>query len=119
MKKTDLLKIIDISSFVAVCVATALVVIFQFVGESVLITIAMSFYALGFLMLSVQFGFKVFENFSKKSVQQPAEEPSAEELTDSTESETVPSKKTKTWNIAGLVGSFLVFVFTIVVIILY
>lgn len=120
MKKNDILKIIDITSFTAVCIATALVVAFQIVSEPVIVTIAMSFYALGFLGLSAQFGFKIYEDYFQKvpeKIQPEGENDTLEE--NQTEQISKFSKKTKIWNIVGFVGSFLVFVFTLVVIILY
>jgi hypothetical protein len=120
MKKNDILKIIDITSFTAVCIATALVVAFQIVSEPVMVTIAMSFYALGFLGLSAQFGFKIYEDFFQKRdelIKSEGENDTVEEA--QTKQLDKSSKKSKIWNIVGFAGSFLVFVFTLVVIILY
>ena len=120
MKKNDILKIIDVASFAAVCIATALVVAFQIVAEAVIVTIAMSFYAVGFLGLSVQFGFKIYEDFFQKQPETNGLEVKIEALEEpQTEQPDKSSKKTKTWNIVGFVGAFLVFVFTLVVTILY
>lgn len=127
MKKQNIMKIVDIASFAAVCVATLLVFVFQFVGEAAIVKVALGFYALGFLMLSVQFGLKVYDNFfvkksaeSKNESDAPNTETIAEEPVAVEDDSTLTNEKSvKIWNIVGLVGSFLVFVFSLVVLILY
>lgn len=132
MKKQNIMKIIDIASFAAVCIATLLVFVFQFVGEAVIVKVALGFYALGFLMLSVQFGLKIYDNFFAENASEPKNEIQNE--ADALKAETIAEepavtvenngtianeKSTKIWNIVGLAGSILVFVFTLVVLILY
>lgn len=132
MKKQNIMKIIDIASFAAVCIATLLVFVFQFVGEAVIVKVALGFYALGFLMLSVQFGLKVYDNFfaenaseSKNEIQNEADALKAETIAENAdknnqnEQNQTNEKTVKAWNIVGLAGSILVFVFTLVVLILY
>ena len=128
MKKEYIQKCVDIASFAAVCIATVLVVIFQFTGEADLVKIAMGFYAFGFLTLSVQFAFKVYEDFKKTKTNENIEnkdenqEENNENLNEnSTQNQELNKTQTKSkvWNIVACVGSFLVFVFTLVVLIIY
>ena len=124
MNKEKILKVVDIVSFSAVIVATVLVFVFQFVAEPVLVKISMVFYSIGFLMLGTQFAFSVYENFSKKTEQdklqiKPKENKDLENQSVSQETKKNTDTKSKVWNICGLCGSVLMFVFTLIVLILY
>ena len=66
MSKKDIIKTLDIASFIAAIAATLLVLVFQFRGSSLAIKTSIIMYAVCFLTLAVVLGFKVYEVFSNK-----------------------------------------------------
>lgn len=68
MSKKDIVKTLDIASFVSAVVATLLVLIFQFTGTYMVMKASIIMYAVCFLLLAVLLSLKVHSLFSKKEV---------------------------------------------------
>ena len=114
MNKKDILKTLDISSFVSAIIATVLVLIFQFTGSVAVMKYAIIMYTVCFLILTIVLSIKVYMTFSKKYQAEMVEEQTAEgEKTDENDT------KKKTLSIVYLVLSALAFIFTFVILILY
>ena len=109
MNKKDILKTLDIATFVSAIVATVLVLIFQFTGNVLVMKYSVVMYTVCFLILTIVLSFKVYFAFSKK---EQIEENQTENL------EQDDTKK-KTLSIVYLVLSALALIFTIVMLILY
>ena len=110
MNKKDILKTLDIASFVSAIIATVLVLIFQFTGQVSVMKYSIVMYTVCFLMLTIVFSFKVYLAFSKKVQDEENKEDLNNEQNDT---------KKKTLSIVYLVLSALAFIFTFVMLILY
>lgn len=104
MSKKEIIKTIDIASFLAAIAATILVIVFQFTGSRLVMKYSIIMYAVCFLALIVLMSFKVHSAFSKKE-------------TEETDAEN--SKKQKIWAIVWLVLASVAFAFTCVLLALY
>ncbi len=113
MNKKDILKTLDISSFVSAIIATVLVLIFQFTGSVAVMKYSIIMYTVCFLILTVVLSIKVYITFSKKHQAEMVEENVEGEKTDENDT------KKKTLSIVYLVLSALAFIFTFVMLILY
>lgn len=105
MNKKDVLKILDISSLVSIVLATLLVVIFEFTGQSLLVKYAIVLYLTSFLIAIVYFSLQLV--FTSKKYN----------LTESSDLETQKIKKVGF--IVKLILLSLASVFTLIVLILY
>lgn len=65
MSKKEFLKILDISSFVALVIATILAVIFQFGGSVTIIKIATIMYAVSFLIMTAFYAIQTYFAFKQ------------------------------------------------------
>jgi hypothetical protein len=113
MSKKDILKTLDISTFVSATIATVLVSIFQFTGSVAVMKYAIIMYTVCFLILTIVLSIKVYMTFSKKQLTEVEEESVELEKTDENDT------KKKTLSIVYLVLSALAFIFTFVMLILY
>lgn len=114
MKKDEILKILDIASYILIIVATFLVVLFEFVGSEIIMKIALAIYFVGLLALTALLCAKTYFEFSKKS----GSEVVAEE-NDNPETVAKLKKRKRTLLIAELVFSAAALVFSLVILILY
>ena len=113
MSKKDIFKILDISSFISAIIATVLVLIFQFTGNTLIMKYSIVMYVVCFLMLTIVLSIKVYMAFSKKyQVEMTEENIEGENFEEN-------SAKKKTLSIVYLVLSALAFIFTFVMLILY
>ncbi len=121
MNKKDVIKTLDIASFVSAVIATILVLAFEFAGKYILMKYAIVMYAVCFLTLSVMLAINIHTIFSKKEKveekQDAGEEENVEEQEVQTTEET--SKKKKVMSVVWLVISAAAFVFTCVLLALY
>lgn len=115
MNKKDLLKSFDIASFVAICIATVLVMVFQFTGVYLVLKFAIIMYAASFLILVVLLSFNVHAKFAKKKPEQVE----VEENSKNQEIEEPIAKKQKVLSIVWLVLAAIAFVLTCVLLALY
>ena len=111
MSKKEILKTLDIASFVSAIIATVLVLIFQFTGSVAVMKYSIVMYTVCFLILTIVLSIKVYMTFSKKY----QTETTGEENKETKESDT----KKKTLSIVYLVLSAMAFIFTLVMLILY
>lgn len=109
MTKKDILKTLDIASFVSAVIATVLVLIFQFTGIVSVMKYSIVMYVVCFLMLTIVLSFKVYMAFSKKY----------QEENQNDDNEQDGKMKKKALSIVYLVLSVLAFIFTFVMMILY
>lgn len=132
MTKKDIIKTLDIASFIAVIVATILVFVFQFTGEYLVMKYSIIMYDVTFLTLVVVLSFKVYEVFSKKEIVdaekkeaetenvENAENVETEEHKEEQSAEAENNtKQAKTKAIVWLVLASVAFVFTTVLMVLY
>lgn len=105
MNKKEILKTLDLASIVSIAVATLLVIIFQFTGNSTIVKVALVLYSASFLIATVFFALKTYFVYAKSKCNDEI----MFEL----------DKKQKAFLITKLCLSFLVFVFALVVLILY
>ena len=133
MNKKDLLKTLDIASFVSAVIATVLVLAFEFSGKYILMKYAIVMYAVCFLTLSVMLGISVYDKFKKQETkdknieektesQEKTEEESLEEVevkTQQTETDNVSENKKKIMSVIWFSVSVVLFVFTCVLLVLY
>lgn len=113
MNKKDILKTLDIASFVSAIVATILVLIFQFTGNVLIMKYSIVMYVVCFFMLTIVLSIKVYMTFSKKYQVEMAEENIEGENFEEN------STKKKILSIVCLVLSVIAFIFTFVMLILY
>ncbi len=106
MNKKEVLRTLDLASFVAIILATIMVFIFQFVGDYVVIKVAVIMYAASFAIMTLFYALKLYYNI-KKTMQN--DELVVEDL----------NKKQKAFLITKLVLSALAFIFTLVIVIIY
>ena len=104
MNKKELLKIFDLSSLVSMAIATILVFIFQFTGDSLTVRYALVLYTSAFLLLSVFLALKTIFCFRKIKIE---------------ENEAELSKKDKIFLCIKLALAVVLFVFSLVIFILY
>ena len=100
MTKKDMLKTLDYSSYFSLIVASVLVLLYEFVGQPILMKIAVVLYGAAFLILAVFCAFKLV--YMKKETKE-----NDELLVDKT-------KESKPWLIVRLVFAALSFAFTVV-----
>ena len=100
----ELLKIFDLSSLVSMAIATILVFIFQFTGDSLTVRYALVLYTSAFLLLSVFLALKTIFCFRKIKIE---------------ENEAELSKKDKIFLCIKLALAVVLFVFSLVIFILY
>lgn len=103
MNKKDIIKTLDIASFISAVVATILVFIFQFNGQNLVLKYSIIMYAVCFLTLAVMIGFKVHTVFSKKK----------------TEDDVNYDVKQKTWVVIWFALAIVAFIFTVVLLAIY
>lgn len=113
MNKKDILKTLDIASFVSAIVATILVLIFQFTGNVLIMKYSIVMYVVCFFMLTIVLSIKVYMTFSKKYQVEMAEENIEGENFEEN------STKKKILSVVCLVLSVIAFIFTFVMLILY
>ena len=109
----DILKTLDIASFVSAIVATILVLIFQFTGNVLTMKYSIVMYVVCFFMLTIVLSIKVYMTFSKKYQVEMAEENIEGENFEEN------STKKKILSVVCLVLSVIAFIFTFVMLILY
>ena len=133
MNKKDIIKTLDIASFVSAVIATILVLAFEFVGKYILMKYAIVMYAVCFLTLSVMLGINVYDKFKKQEINAEKQEQKSElkttetegvlednaEKIDKTETENVSERKKKIMSIVWFSVSVILFVFTCVLLVLY
>lgn len=107
MNKKEVIKTLDISSFVSAVIATLLVLIFEFTGEYMVMKVSIVMYAACFLILITMLSIKVYNTFRKK------EEVAGEETGEGS------IKKEKVTAVLLLVGACVAFIFTCTLLILY
>ena len=107
MNKKDIIKILDIASFIAAVAATIMVFVFQFNGSSLAIKSSIVMYAVCFLTLAVVLAFKTYDVF--KNQEKVSEEESVEPKT----------TKQKVLAVVYLVLAIIAFVCTCVLLALY
>lgn len=100
MKKKDILKTLDYSSYFSLIAASILVLIYEFVGVPVIMKISVVLYGAAFLILTVLCSMKLV--FMQKETKEDDEL-----LVDKT-------KESRPWTIVRLIFSALCFAFTIV-----
>ena len=106
MNKKDFLKTLDLSSFVAIIIATILVFVFQLNGEYMVIKFSIIMYAASFALMSVFYSLTLFFNL-KKTTQN--DELVVEDM----------NKKQRAFLITKIALSAIAFVLTLVIVILY
>lgn len=104
MNKKEILKVFDLSSLVSLAVATVLVFIFQFTGNSLTIKYALVLYTSAFLLLSIFLVIKTIFCFKKIKID---------------EDEVELSKKDTIYLCIKLALSVVLFIFSLVIFILY
>ncbi|MBQ8451327.1 MAG: hypothetical protein IJ538_00910 [Clostridia bacterium] len=104
MSKKEIIKTLDISASVCLLVATLLVLIYQFVGEALVMKFGIVFYVATFLIAIVFFALRLSEK--------PEQIENADELIK-------PNKSSKTWLIVRLVLSCIMFAFALTILILF
>lgn len=105
MSKKDFLKILDISSFVALVIATILAVIFQFGGSATIIKVAVVMYSVSFLIMTAFYALQTYFAYAK---------------TMENETQIVNlNKKQKGYLITKLVLCSIVSIFTLVLVIVF
>lgn len=104
MNKKEILKVFDLSSLVSLLIATVLVFIFQFTGNSLVVRYALVLYTSAFLLLTVFLTMKVIFCFKKIKLE---------------EDEAELTKKEKIFLCVKLALAFALFVFSLVIFILY
>ena len=125
MSKKEIIKTLDIASFISVIVATILVLIFEFTGEYLVMKYSIIMYDVTFLTLVVVLAFRVhnvFLNQTQKeteSKQVEVSETVEEEKTEDIVEVENKSKQEKTKAIVWLVLASIAFVFTTVLMVLY
>ena len=107
MNKKEVIKTLDISSFVSAVIATLLVLIFEFTGEYMVMKVSIVMYAACFLILITMLSIRVYNTFKKKEVVE-GEEVSETSIT-----------KQKVTAILLLAGVCVAFIFTCTLLILY
>ncbi len=107
MNKKEIIKTLDIASFVSAVIATLLVLIFQFTGEYMVMKASIVMYAACFLLLVTLLSFKVHSVFSKK------------EKVDGEDDSNEQTSKKKATAIVLLVLASIAFIFTCVFLVLY
>lgn len=106
MNKKEIIKTLDIASFVSAVIATLLVLIFQFTGEYMVMKASIVMYAACFLLLITLLSLRVYSVFSNK------------EKSDNEESNNA-SAKSKATVIVFLVLASIAFIFTCILLVLY
>lgn len=129
MNKKDLIKTLDIASFVSAAVATILVVIFEFSGNYLFMKYSIVLYAACFLTLTILQAISVYEIFNQKQTDETNNLIESEEHADNIDEviedskinnqDEKSSKKNKIKSIIFLVLASLAFIFTCVLLVLY
>ena len=121
MNKKDIIKTLDIASFVSAIIATILVLAFEFAGKYILMKYAIVMYAVCFLTLTVMLAINIHTIFSKKQTAEENQDAVTEENVEEQEVKTAEgsSKKKKVMSVVWLVISAAAFVFTCVLLALY
>ena len=104
MNKKEILKVFDLSSLVALAVATVLVFIFQFTWNSLVVRYALVLYTASFLLLTVFLAVKTVFCFKKIKLDENEED---------------YTKKQKIFLCMKLVLALVLFVFSLIIFILY
>lgn len=104
MNKKEILRILDLASFISLIIATVAVIIFEIVGTYFYIKFALIMYTVAMLILSVFFAIKLYYSVKKQE--------NKEEMF-------VLNKKQLGILITKLVLSIVVFLFTLVVLIVF
>lgn len=105
MSKKEILKTLDLAGLVSIAVATLLVVIFQFTGNTNVVKVALVLYAAAFLIATTFFALKTYFVYKKAECDGAV----MFEL----------DKKQKAFLITKLCLCFVIFVFTLIVLIMY
>lgn len=111
MTKKDIIKTLDIASFISAVIAIILVVIFEISGNALVMKYSLVMYAVCFLALVAVLSFKVYFAFSKKY--------QAEMTNDDSVLDFSKDKKNKVYSIVYLVFASLALIFTFVMLIMY
>lgn len=119
MNKNDIIKTLDIASFVSAVFATILVLVFQFTGSVAVMKYSIVMYVVCFFMLTIVLSFKVYFAFSKKHQIEIEKEQEDEKETEITESQETSDTKKKALSIVYLTLSAVALIFTFVLLILY
>ena len=104
MNKKEVLKIFDLSSLVSLAIATVLVFVFQFTGNTLVVRYALVLYTSAFLLLTIFLLLKTIFCLKKIKID---------------EGEKELSKKDKIFLFVKLALAFILFVFSLVIFILY
>ena len=106
MNKKDFLRTLDLASFIAIVIATILVFVFQLNGEYMVVKFSIIMYAASFALMSLFYALTLVFNL-KKTTQN--EELVVDDM----------NKKQRAFLIAKMVFSFIAFIFTLVIVVLY
>lgn len=117
MTKKDILKTLDLASFISAVVAIILVLVFEFTGNALVMKYSLVMYAVCFLSLVVVLSFKVYFAFSKKYQAELAENLNVSN--DDSAQNDAKDKKSKIYSIVYLVFASLALIFTFVMLIVY
>lgn len=117
MTKKDILKTLDIASFISAVVAIILVLVFEITGNALVMKYSLVMYAVCFLSLVVVLSFKVYFAFSKKYQAELSESSNA--TNDDFAQNYAKDKKGKAYSIVYLVFASLALIFTFVMLIMY
>lgn len=71
MNKKDVLNILDFAGILTFVVATALAVIFEFLGNSMILKFSLIFWTAGFLISVVYYSLKASVVFKKRTTEEP------------------------------------------------
>ena len=71
MNKKEFLRTLDLASFVAIVLATIMVLVFQFVGDYVVIKVAVIMYAASFAIMTLFYALKLGYNIKKTTQNRP------------------------------------------------
>ncbi len=104
MNKKEILKVFDLSSLVSLLIATILVIIFQFTGNSLVVRYALVLYTSSFLLLTVFLSIKTIFCFKNIKID---------------ENEAELTKKEKIFLCVKLALAAMLFVFSLIIFILY
>lgn len=104
MNKKEVLKIFDLSSLISLAIATVLVFVFQFTGNSLVVRYALILYTAAFLLLTIFLSLKAIFCLKKIKIEEDEKE---------------LSKKDKIFLFVKLGLSFVLFVFSLIIFILY
>lgn len=111
MSKKEILKTLDIATYIAAIAATVLVLIFQFTGAYLVMKFAIVMYAVCFMALVILLAISVYDKFAKNK-KQDNEESKKEEVNPVT-------KKDKILSIVWLSLAAIALVLTVALLVVY